>query len=100
MNNIVVRPLTDQERNTRGIPDSPEPCGHWNVWNCEPANFDWHYDQTEEAYLYTGKVVIRAGEQTVNLKAGDFVTFPAGLDCSWEVIDAVSKVYRFISMSA
>ena len=96
MKTIIVQSLTDQQKKQLGLPDVAEPRGPWRVWNCEPANFDWHYDQTEQAYLFSGKVSVRVGTQVVHLKAGDFVTFPAGLDCSWEVIDAVSKVYRFV----
>ena len=96
MSKISVQSLTTQQKKELGLPEVAEPRGAWNVWNCEPANFDWHYDQTEQAYLYSGRVTVRAGAESVSLKAGDFVTFPAGLSCSWEVIDAVSKVYRFV----
>jgi uncharacterized cupin superfamily protein len=29
------------------------------------------------------------------IKAGDFVTFPAGMDCVWDVKEAIHKHYNF-----
>ncbi len=77
------------------IPDSPQNTSVWSVWECEPSVFDWHYDGTEVAYLYEGKVKVKTAQGDVEIKAGDLVTFPDGLDCTWEVLERVRKVYKF-----
>lgn len=78
-----------------GIPESPEQTGPWSVWECEPSSFGWHYDQTEKAYVYEGKVKIKTDSQDVEINAGDFVTFPRGLSCQWDVLEKIKKVYTF-----
>jgi len=90
----VVR-LSDEQRQALRIPDKPVSQPPWNVWECGPSAFDWEYDHVEKAYFYEGEVnVIAANGQTL-IRKGDFVTFPAGLKCRWEVHQKVRKVYRF-----
>ena len=68
----------------------------WPTWEKEPSRFDWHYDATEECYLLDGKVVvITAGGDQVEFGKGDFVTFPKGLSCVWDVREPVRKHYNF-----
>jgi uncharacterized cupin superfamily protein len=68
----------------------------WPIWEKEISRFDWHYDSTEECYLLEGEVVVEAedGEQ-VKFGKGDFVTFPKGLSCTWDVKVPVKKHYNF-----
>ena len=68
----------------------------WAIWEKEVSRFDWHYDDTEECYLLEGRVVVEteAGER-VEFGRGDFVTFPKGLSCTWDVVKPVRKYYRF-----
>jgi len=40
-------------------------------------------------------VVIHTAAGDVEITAGDLVEFPAGLECTWEVKQAVRKVYKF-----
>ena len=95
MGKIKVEKLSEQQKKTLNIPKSPQQQGPWLVWECPPSLFDWHYDQTERAYLYEGKVKVKTPTEEVEIKAGDFVTFPKGLGCSWEVLERVRKVYKF-----
>ncbi len=67
----------------------------WPIWECEPSSFDWHYDQQEQCYILEGEVTVKTSEQEVSFGPGDFVTFPAGLDCRWIVSKAVRKNYSF-----
>ncbi len=68
----------------------------WPIWEKEISDFDWHYDSTEECFLLEGKVVVTTDDgETVEFGSGDFVTFPEGLDCRWEVQEPVRKHYRF-----
>ena len=68
---------------------------NWSPWECEPSQFDWEYSSNETAYLYEGKVKVNTGSEEVEVNAGDLVTFPKGLKCSWHVIEKVRKVYTF-----
>ena len=68
----------------------------WPVWQKEVSRFDWHYDSTEECYLLEGLVVVEtASGEKVEFGAGDFVTFPRGLSCTWDVKEPVRKHYNF-----
>ena len=68
----------------------------WPVWEKEASRFDWHYDTTESCYILEGDVTVetKAGEK-VTFSAGDFVTFPRGLDCVWDIKKPVRKHYNF-----
>ena len=68
----------------------------WPIWTCNPSSFDWTYDEKETCLLIEGEVTVtpEAG-QPVKIIAGDLVTFPAGMNCRWEVHKAVRKHYRF-----
>ncbi len=69
---------------------------NWPVWEKEVSKFDWHYDCVEECYILEGKVRVEPRDGSpVEFEAGDFVTFPAGMDCVWEIKEAVRKHYNF-----
>ena len=68
----------------------------WPIWTCNPSSFDWTYDEKETCLLLEGQVTVTPkGGQPVKFSAGDLITFPAGMDCRWEVHKAVRKYYRF-----
>ena len=68
----------------------------WPIWTCNASSFDWTYDEKEICLLIEGQVTVTPkGGQPVKFSAGDLVTFPAGMDCRWEVHQAVRKYYRF-----
>jgi uncharacterized cupin superfamily protein len=68
----------------------------WPIWSKEVSTFPWTYDSEETCYLLEGEVVVipREGEP-IHLKAGDLVTFPAGMSCTWQIRQAVRKHYVF-----
>lgn len=67
----------------------------WPVWSCEVSVFPWSYEQREICYLLEGKVVVTPEDGApVEFSAGDLVVFPAGMNCQWEVEQAVRKHYR------
>lgn len=67
----------------------------WPVWSCEVSEFSWHYKQREFCYLLEGEVVVTGDEgASVDIAAGDLVSFPAGLACQWTVLKPVRKQYR------
>jgi len=86
---IEIRKLSEEEIENRGIRD-------WPVWEKEVSRFDWSYDSTEECLLLEGRVTVETPDgEKVDFGAGDFVTFPRGLSCVWEVKEPVRKHYNF-----
>lgn len=68
----------------------------WPIWEKEVSRFDWQYDSTEECYLLEGEVIVETEDgKSVKFGQGDFVTFPKGLSCVWDVKQAVKKHYNF-----
>ena len=68
----------------------------WPIWEKEISRFDWHYDETEECYLLEGEVVVKTEDgEKVKFGRGDFVTFPQGLSCAWDIKKPVKKHYNF-----
>lgn len=68
----------------------------WPIWEKEVSRFDWHYDDTEMCYILEGKVTVETSDgKSINFGAGDFVTFPKGLDCVWDIKEPVRKHYNF-----
>jgi uncharacterized cupin superfamily protein len=59
----------------------------------EVSVFDWEYDATETCYVMEGEVKVTTPEGEFG--AGDLVTFPRGLKCTWNVRKPIRKHYRF-----
>jgi uncharacterized cupin superfamily protein len=88
MAKISVSKLPEQQLDELGV-------RNWPTWSCGVSRFDWHYDQKETCYLLEGQVTVTAGDEKVSFQAGDFVVFPEGLDCVWDVTAPVKKHYKF-----
>lgn len=68
----------------------------WPLWEKGKSRFPWSYSQTEECYLLEGKVTVTPERgKAVSFGAGDYVIFPKGLSCTWEIHEPVRKHYRF-----
>lgn len=69
----------------------------WSKWGCGVSKFPWTYGDSESCYLLAGKVTVTPddGRQPATFGKGDFVTFPAGMSCTWDVTEAVDKHYMF-----
>lgn len=66
------------------------------VWTKETSTFPWEYDMEETCYLLEGEVRVTTLEgAAVSFGAGDLVTFPKGLKCTWDIRKPVRKHYRF-----
>ena len=86
---IKVQKLKEDELKKTGI-------FTWPVWTKEVSRFDWHYDSVEECYLLEGEVAVESKEgEKVSFGKGDFVTFPKGLSCVWDIKKPVRKHYNF-----
>jgi uncharacterized cupin superfamily protein len=64
----------------------------WSIWEKEPSEFPWSYDTEETCYFLEGDVVVTPdGGDPVAMGAGDLVTFPAGMSCTWKILQGVRK---------
>ena len=95
MTQIKIERLDEKQKRELKIPPAPKNEAGWSVWECEPSTFNWHYDCSEKAYVYEGEVKVKTSNGEVEIKSGDFVTFPKGLGCTWMVNKKIRKVYRF-----
>ncbi|MBU1259667.1 MAG: cupin domain-containing protein [Planctomycetes bacterium] len=85
---VIVRKPTEAEK---------KECSGWPIWTCGVSTFDWDYTQKETCLILAGKVTAkdRPGSGAVSFGPGDFVVFPNGLKCTWQVAEAVKKHYNF-----
>lgn len=68
----------------------------WPVWRKEASTFDWEYAQTETCYILRGKFTVTPeGGEPQTFSRGDFITFPQGMKCVWEIHEDVEKHYDF-----
>ena len=67
----------------------------WSIWECEVSKFDWEYDQDEHCYIIEGQVTVKNNNQEVVISKGDYVIFPKGLKCNWNVTKPIKKYYQF-----
>jgi len=66
----------------------------WPIWKKEESTFPWTYDTQETCYFLQGEVTVTPdGGEPVSLQKGDYVIFPAGLSCTWNIKQAVKKHY-------
>ncbi|RKY39571.1 MAG: cupin [Candidatus Omnitrophota bacterium] len=85
---IRVQKLSEEELEKKGV-------FNWPIWEKEISRFDWYYDTTEECYLLEGYVTVETKEgECVSFGKGDFVIFPKGLSCIWDVKEPVRKHYN------
>lgn len=67
----------------------------WPTWSKEVSQFPWSFSTQEIAYILEGEVIVTPnGGEPVSFEAGDLVTFPAGMSCTWQVKKALRKHYQ------
>lgn len=68
----------------------------WPVWTKNISEFPWTYNEQEQCYLLEGKVTVTPENGIpVTIEKGDFVIFPAGMNCTWNITVAIKKHYTF-----
>ena len=68
---------------------------NWPIWECEPSNFSWNYNEKEICLIIKGEAKIKTeGGESYLIKSGDLVEFPAGLSCEWQIIKSFTKHFR------
>jgi hypothetical protein len=66
----------------------------WPIWEKEKSEFSWSYNEKETCYFLEGDVVVTPENgEPVKMGKGDFVTFPAGMECTWKINKKVKKHY-------
>jgi len=78
-------------------PDRLEALGvnKWPTWKKEVSVFPWFFPEQEIAYILEGECVITPVDgKPVKFGKGDLVTFPAGMNASWEVKKPLHKHYH------
>ncbi len=85
----IVREPDDELLDRQGVRS-------WPIWTCDPSEFPWTYDAEETCYILEGRVTVTPdGGEPVTVGAGDMVTFPRGMSCTWKVTSAIRKHYTF-----
>lgn len=85
---IKVEKMSLDEAQKKGITN-------WPIWEKEVSEFDWSYDSTEKCYILEGETTVKTDEGDVLIQAGDFVEFPKGLSCVWQITSPIRKHYNF-----
>ncbi|MBU0499642.1 MAG: cupin domain-containing protein [Gammaproteobacteria bacterium] len=68
----------------------------WPLWKKEVSTFPWTYSEKETCYILKGRALITPdGGQPQAFKRGDLISFPAGLSCTWDILEAIEKHYDF-----
>ena len=75
--------------------DELEKAKNWPTWEKEASTFPWEYGQKETCLIIEGRAVARTTEGDVEFGAGDYVIFPKGLECTWEIKERIKKHYKF-----
>jgi len=81
----VRKPTDEEEAKMKACP----------IWEKEPSEFPWSYDQQETCLVIEGEVTVETAEGDVSFGPGDYVIFPKGLDCIWKVRKTIRKHYVF-----
>ncbi len=85
----IKRAVSEAELAKLGVRD-------WPIWEKEVSRFPWTYDSSETCFLLKGEVVVTPKQgEPVTFGKGDLVTFPAGMQCTWDIRQAVRKHYSF-----
>ena len=69
---------------------------NWPIWEKEASEFPWTYDREETCYIVRGKVIVTPdGGEPQEFRRGDLITFPAGMSCTWKILEPIEKHYAF-----
>lgn len=88
MSKIIVEKPTAEKLASLGVTS-------WPTWSKEVSQFPWSFGTQEIAYILEGEVTVTPnGGEPVSFAAGDLVTFPVGMSCTWHVKKALRKHYQ------
>ncbi|MEA3506781.1 MAG: cupin domain-containing protein [Elusimicrobiota bacterium] len=88
MADIKVEKLSEEELRKLNV-------YRWPIWKKEVSRFNWSYGSKERCYILEGRGVVETPDgEKVEFGRGDFVTFPAGLECVWDIKEDIRKHYN------
>ena len=68
----------------------------WPIWRKEASRFAWTYQQQETCYILRGRFTVTPdGGESQHFQRGDLITFPQGMQCTWQITEDVEKHYDF-----
>lgn len=68
----------------------------WGIWEKEPSEFSWYYDEKEVCFILEGKANVKAKEgKEISFGKGDLVEFDKGLECVWTITEHIRKRFKF-----
>ena len=84
---ITVRKPTDEEKSEAET---------WPTWEKEPSEFPWEYSDKETCLIIEGKATVTPEKgEAKTFQAGDYVIFPEGMKCTWNIEENITKHYKF-----
>lgn len=82
----VRKPTADEINSTK----------NWGTWSKEKSEFYWEYDEKETCYILEGMAeVTDENGNRIKFGSGDWVEFPEGLKCTWNIEQPIKKRYKF-----
>ena len=91
MNQIPVSEITVEHNPTQTRLDTLN-VSKWPTWKKEISTFPWTFPEQEIAYIIDGEcIVTTCCGTTASFGKGDIVTFPAGINITWEVKQPLHK---------
>ncbi|PKP45641.1 MAG: cupin [Bacteroidetes bacterium HGW-Bacteroidetes-11] len=85
---ILQQQLTDNQIEELGV-------RQWPIWEKEISRFSYVYEEEELCYFLEGIVVVETEQVAITIRKGDYITFPKGLSCVWDIKEPVRKHYLF-----
>jgi len=64
------------------------------LWRCEPMTFEYEFPGDEMFQILQGNLLVEiAGEDSINLQAGDIASFDKGIKSTWTVQSSFKKFF-------
>jgi uncharacterized cupin superfamily protein len=71
-----------------------EPTYYAGLWTAERSVFDYTFGMNETAHILSGHVTVaQDGGPKLELRAGDFATFPKGAVTRWTIHQSLKKAF-------
>lgn len=68
----------------------------WPIWEAAVSEFSWAYEMEETCYILEGRIIVTPQDgKPIEITPGDFVVFPKGMECRWQILEPVRKHYSF-----
>jgi uncharacterized cupin superfamily protein len=65
---------------------------------CQSNQAHYHYGEEEHVWILEGRVTLRLGAERIEMKAGDYVTFPAGQKAGHCLVNESDRVCRYVTL--